>query len=485
MAYEINKTNGTLLTSVPDGEIDTSTSIRLVGKNFPGYGEIMGENLVNMLENFSNPVPPVNPMIGQVWHNSQEDELYVFLSDNTWHVIDTNYRGTQAKSIIVKDVGDSSHYVLANYVNNKLVMIISSDAEFTPKSDTSNLLAGINSTSFPTIGAGMTLSSADEGGVTYKVNRYATLDNLTAETTARVAGDLANTNAISAETSARITNDLADRAAISAETSTRIANDLANTNAISTETAARIAGDLANTNAISAETTARIANDLATANAISAETAARIAGDLINTNAINAEANRALNAEAQIIARMTTIPAGTLLRTECRGFDKWGYYANGTGGEYSALIMANSPDCGYTSGTGDATGGGTGDTTGGTGDATGTPGDTTGTSTAATSDAASTAATGDSTGSAATGAAGTGDAGAGTGAAGTGDAGAGTGAAGTGDAGAGTGAAGTGDAGAGAGTGAAGTGDAGAGAGTGAAGTGGDGGAGAGAGGGG
>lgn len=70
MAYIINKTNGDQLTSVPDGEIDISTSIRLVGKNYPGYGEIIAENLVGMLENFANAAAPRNPMNGQLWYDT-------------------------------------------------------------------------------------------------------------------------------------------------------------------------------------------------------------------------------------------------------------------------------------------------------------------------------------------------------------------------------------------------------------------------------
>jgi hypothetical protein len=39
--------------------------------------------------------------------------------------------------------------------------------------------------------------------------------------------------------------------------------------------------------------------------------------------------------------------SGTLLRTQCTGVDKYGVYANGSCGEYSTLIAANSTDCGY------------------------------------------------------------------------------------------------------------------------------------------
>ena len=52
MAYVINLTNGAQLTTVEDGTIDQSTSLKLVGKNYAGYGE-PNENFVPLLENFS------------------------------------------------------------------------------------------------------------------------------------------------------------------------------------------------------------------------------------------------------------------------------------------------------------------------------------------------------------------------------------------------------------------------------------------------
>jgi len=39
--------------------------------------------------------------------------------------------------------------------------------------------------------------------------------------------------------------------------------------------------------------------------------------------------------------------SGTLLSTYCSGYDKYGTYADGSGGTYAALIAANSADCGY------------------------------------------------------------------------------------------------------------------------------------------
>lgn len=75
MAYTINKFNGTVLTVVEDGTIDNNTDIKLVGKNFAGYGEIQNENFVFLLENFANLNPPPRPISGQVWFDSSESKL--------------------------------------------------------------------------------------------------------------------------------------------------------------------------------------------------------------------------------------------------------------------------------------------------------------------------------------------------------------------------------------------------------------------------
>jgi hypothetical protein len=57
MAYEVNKANGDVLINLIDGEIDnTSTSLNLLGKNYLGYGELIAENFVHLLEHFANDV---------------------------------------------------------------------------------------------------------------------------------------------------------------------------------------------------------------------------------------------------------------------------------------------------------------------------------------------------------------------------------------------------------------------------------------------
>ena len=51
MAYTINKTDGTVIATITDGTIDTSTSLTLFGKSYSGFGELLNENLVKLLEN--------------------------------------------------------------------------------------------------------------------------------------------------------------------------------------------------------------------------------------------------------------------------------------------------------------------------------------------------------------------------------------------------------------------------------------------------
>ena len=67
MSYKLNKTDGTLLVDLIDGSIDTaSTSLTLVGKNYSGFGEVLNENYIKLLESFANTAAPSNPLTGQM-----------------------------------------------------------------------------------------------------------------------------------------------------------------------------------------------------------------------------------------------------------------------------------------------------------------------------------------------------------------------------------------------------------------------------------
>ena len=79
MAYSINKTDGTLLATVADGQVDDlSTDITLIGKNYSGFGESLNENFIKLLENFASTSRPDNPIRGQIWFDTSEAKLKVY-----------------------------------------------------------------------------------------------------------------------------------------------------------------------------------------------------------------------------------------------------------------------------------------------------------------------------------------------------------------------------------------------------------------------
>ena len=79
MSYRLNKTDGTLLTELIDGRIDnTTTDLTFIGKNYQGFGEILNENFIKLLESFANVSAPAKPIKGQVWFDTVTDRLKVY-----------------------------------------------------------------------------------------------------------------------------------------------------------------------------------------------------------------------------------------------------------------------------------------------------------------------------------------------------------------------------------------------------------------------
>lgn len=79
MTYSINKTDGSILATVADGQIDSfSSDLTLIGKNYSGFGESLNENFVKLLENFSNVSPPSQPIRGQIWFDVSVSKLKVY-----------------------------------------------------------------------------------------------------------------------------------------------------------------------------------------------------------------------------------------------------------------------------------------------------------------------------------------------------------------------------------------------------------------------
>lgn len=104
MAYQINKTDGTIISTVADGQIDNqSTDITLIGRNYSGFGESLNENFVKLLENFSDVSQPENPITGQLWYDTSELKLKVYNGNQFIPVASTSIVNGQPSTLVVGD----------------------------------------------------------------------------------------------------------------------------------------------------------------------------------------------------------------------------------------------------------------------------------------------------------------------------------------------------------------------------------------------
>lgn len=107
MAYNITLSNGDALISggLVDGTIDTtSSSITLVGKNYPGYGTFLNQNMVRLIENFAKSSAPTSPLPGQLWWDTTAGVKYLKVNTSAskgtsaavWKTIVTTTNGASA-----------------------------------------------------------------------------------------------------------------------------------------------------------------------------------------------------------------------------------------------------------------------------------------------------------------------------------------------------------------------------------------------------
>jgi hypothetical protein len=175
MSYTINLTDGALFATIPDGTINTTSSMTLVGKNYAGYGQFLDTNFIHLLENASNTTAPGAPLTGQLWWNSGTGILNVY-NGTAWKCISGATASTTAPSGSISVAGDlwydstnaqlkvytgtswllvgpqsssgqgvtgaiaatitdnvsTDHVVLELYTANTIVGMVSKDATFTP-----------------------------------------------------------------------------------------------------------------------------------------------------------------------------------------------------------------------------------------------------------------------------------------------------------------------------------------------------------------
>lgn len=204
MAYQIDRYNNSLLTTVEDGTIDQTTDLKFIGKNYAGYGEIQNENFLYLLENFSGATQPPKPLSGQIWFDSNNSKLKFYdgakfrttggaevsaitptgltTGDFWWDTTNEQlyaYNGvdftlvgpqaagsgiTQMRSNTVTDDVGGSHNIIEAVVDDAIIYIISGDT-FT--------LGTVSSIpGFSLIKKGLTLINTNTSGVTSSDHVY-------------------------------------------------------------------------------------------------------------------------------------------------------------------------------------------------------------------------------------------------------------------------------------------------------------------------
>ena len=107
MPYSVNftdKENKTPIT-VFDNTSSTDTSLKFPGRNVTGYGQIIAENFLALLENFASADEPINPIEGQLWYNSTDGVLQIW--DNTaWKAASGIQKGVSEPSVQTSKVGE-------------------------------------------------------------------------------------------------------------------------------------------------------------------------------------------------------------------------------------------------------------------------------------------------------------------------------------------------------------------------------------------
>jgi len=194
MAYTVNKSNTSAspnLYTVQDGVVNTQTDLSFVGKGYAGYGEVIAENFLHLMENFANTTAPTKPITGQLWYDSSVNRMKVYsgtsfvpsggnvpyqsqepnsaTQGDIWIDSDTGqlyyYNGTSSILVgppsatgntngftynAILDSSDATQNVTKWFNDGNLIAIISEDT-FTPKTTLSG---------FATIKKGITLTTA-------------------------------------------------------------------------------------------------------------------------------------------------------------------------------------------------------------------------------------------------------------------------------------------------------------------------------------
>lgn len=109
MAYTINYTDITNKGSIviEDNTVDTSTSLNFPGRFTTDYGTLVGQNFLQLLENFANSNAPSRPVEGQLWYDTNVGINLLKVYDGTnWIEAGGLKRGESAPDVANSVAGD-------------------------------------------------------------------------------------------------------------------------------------------------------------------------------------------------------------------------------------------------------------------------------------------------------------------------------------------------------------------------------------------
>jgi hypothetical protein len=92
MSYFVNKTDGTAIVVLDGTKDTTSTSLTLFGRLVQNYGDQTNENFVHLLENFALDSSPANPIKGQLWYDTNVNNIKAY-NGSTWITVGTEIVG--------------------------------------------------------------------------------------------------------------------------------------------------------------------------------------------------------------------------------------------------------------------------------------------------------------------------------------------------------------------------------------------------------
>jgi microcystin-dependent protein len=128
MPYTVNFTDSENKTPITvfDNTSSTDTSLIFPGRNVTGYGQIIAENFLHLLENFASDTQPVNPVEGQLWYDTINSSLKLYDNVN-WTAASGIQKGPSQPDVADSKVGelwvDTTNQQLRIYTGQRWLLV--------------------------------------------------------------------------------------------------------------------------------------------------------------------------------------------------------------------------------------------------------------------------------------------------------------------------------------------------------------------------